>query len=141
MAGTIVRAVPKTTFDFSGVPHNGGSVTLPVAKGLDVREWRELVFIARFHDASADFKSSLGLVVSIVLRFDAPTEEDGQDFVGSGSSTQDCFYSGDPIPEICAFSPQAPYPSFVRLYVKGTNNQAFSGVFSVTISVDMNGRA
>ena len=145
MAGLIFR-IPKRMYDFSGLP-SGGTATIPMATGLDMSMYREVVVVVRFHLNPTNWTNTQVFTVS--ARLDAPTPEDpGTEFFGTvdlGSVAM--FTQGtDTAPAVKFFTllnaatGTSNLPATIRIVIKGTGGSA-PATFQVAVSVDVTGRS
>ena len=143
MPGAILRVVPKSTFDYTGLSTMGPSLLLLGAKGVDISQEREINVTVRLHSTPIDQYGNpwpSGSQLTVSARLDAPTDEDSQnDFTTTNDLGYVAFYQGtDTGPTVKVFSISPPLTPFIRIYVKGQLTQSWLHGFVATISVDVN---
>ena len=100
MSGSVVRAIPKQVFDFSGLA-GSSNATILGAKQLDVSQWREVNGIVRLHaipGMAGGITWQNGATVVISARIDAPTSEDPNDFTTTTDLASVTFTQGTDTP-------------------------------------------
>jgi hypothetical protein len=136
MPGMIIKALPKTTYDFSTLTGANQTMVLTVARGIDVSAFREATALMRVH--SINFNQSPSVKIDIFP--EAPTSEDpSQDFIAttavasSGTVALNSFTA--PYLNIQPFS--TPFGAFLRIKVTGTQGATASTTFNFAISIDI----
>jgi len=149
MSGSVVRAVPKQIFDYSGLTTTASSTILG-AKGVDVSGMREVNVICRLHavpNVTGGVTWSGGANVLISARLDAPTTEDPADFTTSTDLASATFTQGTDTPPTVKIFNLVPtngtnmFGAWLRIYVKGTQGTTAGAAFQAMISVDVNGKS
>jgi hypothetical protein len=86
MANRVIRALPRSTIDLSGLAL-GGKAGITLARRIDVSEFSEITAYVRFHQGTQ--LDHAPVVASIVFDADGHTEEDpGATFVPRGSPSK-----------------------------------------------------
>lgn len=131
MAGELVRILPRTDFDMTGL--SGGTAVDVAVRKFDSSEWREGVALVRLHAVTW----SAGMSISLVLAPDGATDEDPAAIWSFASTTLLTFTQGTdsaPAIKIAAFA--IPFGPLAELQLKFTVGAP--AAFRPSLSVDLN---
>lgn len=144
MPGTVIRAVPKTKYDFSSLPASA-SMAYFAAKGIDVSQYRYAEMIPRIHALNI-----VGAGSAPQLQFDvfpeAPTPEDpALEFYNTTINWATATFNLSPatvapvVPGSTIGINQTllPLGGFLRIRVTATQSTTVATTFSVVLSVDI----
>lgn len=140
MPGGVIRALPKTKYNFASLIASSG-VEVVVAKGLDVSAYREATLLCRMHEK--DIGGGAGnWKVEMIVRADAPTTEDpGAEWtptpaadlatvtIDSSSSAYNSFQLD---------SVNTPFGGWLKLIIKPTQSSGSAETtFQIVLSADL----
>jgi hypothetical protein len=138
MPGTIIRALPKTTYDFSTLTQANQTMVLTVAKAIDVSAYREVNALVRIH--SANFNNTPSFKVDFYPENPSP-EDPSQDFIGNSLLTVNQAFSGLAVPYLNIQTIPTPYGGFLRIKLTGVQGGTASTTFNFAISIDINAKS
>jgi len=135
MAGQIIRILPRTDFDMTGLSGGGASGVVVIARKVDTSKWRECVLLARLH-AAASWPG--GSTISLIAAPDGYTDEDPGAIWSFSSTTLITFTQGtDTPPAVKNANYAAPFGPLIQLQLKFALASA-GGAFKPSVSVDLN---
>jgi hypothetical protein len=134
VAGQIVRLLPRTDFDASGM-QSGLNTTVTIARKIDTSRWREAVLLVRLHAATwanAQF-------IQVLVAPDGFTDEDPGAIWNLTSTVVVTFTQGtDTVPSEKNIGVAAPFGPLMQVQLKFNNPVGASGTFKPSISIDLN---
>jgi hypothetical protein len=144
MAGTIIRAVPKTKYDFSAITTtNTTSPAIFIAKGIDVGQYAYAEMNARIHSLSVVGASSTPSV-ALSVRAEAPSPDDPSVEFYTATFNTITFNltpsSTAPLLSVVGLT-GAPLGRFLRIQLTGSQGGTLATTFWVILSVDILARS
>lgn len=146
MSGTIIRALPKTFYDFSGLTNPSESVTIPVATSIPIHDYREMLLVLRVH--SFNLSNTAGASITLSCYQESLTTDDpASDFYDASSplvSIGPVAFSSITAPYYTNAAPGFPMflGSSLRLYLQATQSSGTAAnPFYISLSVDISAKA
>jgi hypothetical protein len=137
MSGTVIHVIPRTLYVFDGVGLNSAQFNVPIARYIDISQFREATIELRVHTRSITGTGGPPKIFVQVIA-DAPTPEDpAQDFTTTAVAVSATIDSGTVVPSLVLMTVPANTGAMISIWLGVVQGTSTTGALQATISVDI----